>query len=87
MIKTDINESRYYEIRIEGHLNETRARDLGDMSMQLLPNGQTLISGPVLDQAALFGILIRIRDMGSSLVSVNSIEKRSEPTNSKYPIL
>lgn len=75
MVKNHLNEPRYYEIRIEGHLNKTHARDLGDMSLQLLPNGQTLISGPVSDQAALFGTLIRIRDMGASLVSVKSIEK------------
>lgn len=75
MVKNHFNEPRYYEIRIEGHLNKTHARDLGDMSLQLLPNGQTLISGPVSDQAALFGTLIRIRDMGASLVSVKSIEK------------
>ena len=45
MVKNHFNEPRYYEIRIEGHLNKTHARDLGDMSLQLLPNGQTLISG------------------------------------------
>jgi hypothetical protein len=72
MEENQLIKPRYYEIRIEGHLNETRAGDFGNLSMKLLPNGQTLISGPVPDQAALFGILIRIRDMGTPLVSVTS---------------
>jgi hypothetical protein len=72
MEENQLFEPRYYEIRIEGHLNETRAGNFGNLSMKLLPNGQTLISGPVPDQAALYGILIRIRDIGASLVSVIS---------------
>lgn len=75
MEENQLIEPSYYEIRIEGHLNETRAGDFGILSMKLLPNGQTLISGPVPDQAALFGILIRIRDMGTPLVSVTSKPK------------
>ena len=62
--------SQCFEIRVEGHLNKIHNDDFDGMNISLLPNGQTLISGQALDQAALFGILIRIRDMGIPLVSV-----------------
>jgi hypothetical protein len=68
----DINPEtgRYYEIKIEGHLDEARLAGWGEMRVSLSSEGQTLISGRIADQAALFGILIRIRDMGVSLISV-----------------
>jgi hypothetical protein len=62
---------QYYEIEVEGHLDEAHLAEFGEMSVSLMPEGQTLISGRVVDQAALFGILIRIRDMGIPLISVN----------------
>ena len=64
------NTPQFYEIRIEGHIDEERSHGLSGMSITLLPNGHTQITGYVVDQAALFGILIRIRDMGIPLVSV-----------------
>ncbi len=76
MDETNLNKPQCYEIRVEGHLNEIHADEFGNMSMNLLPNGQTLICGQVVDQAALFGILIRIRDMGASLVSVTYKESK-----------
>lgn len=85
MEENELYEPRYYEIRIEGHLNERRAKDFGKLSMKFLPNGQTLLSGPLPDQAALYGILIRIRDMGVSLVSVTCKENKCE-TKSNLPI-
>jgi hypothetical protein len=62
---------QYYEIEVEGYLDETRLTEFGKMNVNLAPEGQTLISGRIVDQAALFGILIRIRDMGIPLISVN----------------
>ncbi len=70
MNESSPNKARYFEIRVEGHLDEARASQFAGMYVTLLPNGHTLISGAVLDQAALFGLLIRIRDMGIPLVSV-----------------
>ena len=67
-------ESESYEIRIKGHLSNNRAREFGEMSIELQPNGETVISGSVVDQAALFGLLIRIRDLGMSLLSVRRAE-------------
>lgn len=64
-------DAEQYEIRIEGHLSDFRARAFGGMRVELQANGETLISGPLPDQAALFGLLIRIRDLGMPLISLN----------------
>jgi len=63
-----------YEIRLHGHLDERRARQFAGLTMTLLPQGDTLLRGPVVDQAALHGILSRIRDLGISLVYVQQAE-------------
>lgn len=68
-----------YEIKVNGHLDERRARSFAGMSITLLPNGQTQISGESMDQAALFGVLLRIRDMGIPLVSVAALDIKSRP--------
>jgi hypothetical protein len=60
-----------YEIRVRGHLNPHRTHWFAGMAITPLPNGDTLISGPVVDQAALFGLLNRVRDLGMMLLSVN----------------
>ena len=66
-----------YEIRLHGHLDERRARQFVGLTTTLLPEGETLLRGPVIDQAALHGILNRIRDMGVSLVYVRQVEPPS----------
>ena len=67
-----MNAPELYEIRIAGHLSETwRARFEG-LCMRLDPGGETVLSG-TLDQAALHGVLVRVRDLGLKLVSVNRI--------------
>lgn len=60
----------YYQIRVKGHLDAGRMRWLEGLDVSLEPNGETLISGPVVDQAALHGLLNRIRDLGLNLVLV-----------------
>ena len=77
MEKSNPGEAQYYQIMVAGHLNHARINEFGDMSMTLQPDGQTLISGFIVDQAALFGFLIRIRDMGIPLISVSRIEPKS----------
>lgn len=71
MEESNQNQFKYYEIRIEGHLDDAHSNEFGDLRVNRLPHGQTLISGRVQDQAALFGILLRIRDMGIPLISVS----------------
>ena len=72
-----------YQIRIAGHLNPRWTNWFGDMSITLLEEGDTLLTGPIPDQAALYGLLRKVRNLGMSLVSVNRVEatqnqKRSE---------
>jgi 2-polyprenyl-3-methyl-5-hydroxy-6-metoxy-1,4-benzoquinol methylase len=59
-----------YQICIKGHLDERRIRWFDGLAVARLPDGKTLISGPILDQAALHGLLNRIRDLGMELISV-----------------
>jgi hypothetical protein len=66
----------FYEIRVEGQLEPRWYEWLEGMTITLLDTGETLLSGPVVDQAALHGLLNRIRDMNLKLVFV---EKKEEP--------
>jgi len=59
-----------YEIRFKGHLSPYRLHLFEGMEMVQGPGGETVLSGPVTDQAALHGILNRIRDLGVPLISV-----------------
>ena len=59
-----------YEIRIKGHLESRWADRFEGMTITLEENGETLLSGPVTDQAALHGLLKKVRDLGMPLVSV-----------------
>ena len=57
-------EAVIYEIRLKGHLDHRWAAWFGGMSIMLEQNGDTLLSGPVADQAALHGLLRKVRDSG-----------------------
>jgi len=67
------DESGLYEIRIKGHLHDRWADWLGDVVITLEDNGNTLLICPVIDQAALHGVLRRVRDLGMTLLSVNFV--------------
>ena len=64
---------QFYEIRIETHLSDYCMRDFEGMTIALQPEGETILSGPVVDQTALHGILNRIRDLGVPLISVRRL--------------
>ena len=72
--KTDANQPMVYQIRLKGHLGREWANWFGGMTIALEANGDTLLTGPVADQAALHGLLKRVRDLGLPLVSVNPVE-------------
>ena len=59
-----------YEICIKGHLDPRWSHWFEGLAIALKDNGETLLSGPVVDQAALYGLLIKVRDLGLPLVSV-----------------
>jgi hypothetical protein len=63
-----------YEIRIKGHLDDRWADWFEGLTITLEDNGDTLLSGPVVDQAALHGLLKKVRDLGMPLVSVSPLE-------------
>ncbi len=62
-----------YEIRIKGHLNGRWADWFGGLVITLEENGDTRLTGPVVDQAALHSLLRKVRDLGMPLLSVNRV--------------
>ena len=68
---TDFEQPKLFEMKINGHLSDQRARSFEDLQITNFANGETLISGEIKDQSQLFGILLRIRDIGVPLLSVN----------------
>ncbi len=70
----DHHEPGVYEIRIKGHLGKRWANWFEGLTMTLEDNGDSLLTGPVVDQAALHGLLRRVRDLGLPLVSVLRVE-------------
>jgi hypothetical protein len=70
--KEDRNEPELYEIRIRGHLDDRWADWFDGLTITRADNGETLLTGPVIDQAALHGVLRKVRDLGLSLLSVNT---------------
>jgi len=70
----DHYEPELYEIRIKGHLDDRWADWFGSMTITLEDNGDTLLTGPVVDQAALHGLLKKVRDLGMPLISVNRVK-------------
>jgi hypothetical protein len=67
------DEPGLYEIRVKGHLAARWADRFGGLTITLAENGETLLTGPVIDQAALHGLLKKVRDSGLPLVSVNPV--------------
>ena len=76
--KSDRNQSMIYQIRIKGHLSPQRADWFGGLTITPEDNGETLLSGPVVDQAALHGLLRKVRDLGLPLLSVIRVDPDNE---------
>ena len=71
--KSDPTEPRIYQIRVEGHLGGQWAAWFDGLTITLAENGATLLTGPVADQAALYGLLKKVRDLGLPLLAVNCV--------------
>jgi hypothetical protein len=67
---TDPDQPLVYQIRLQGHLGRNWTEWFGGLTITLEDNGETLLTGPVVDQAALYGLLRKVRDLGLPLISV-----------------
>ena len=68
-----------YEIRVKGHLSLRWSEWLNGMTITHEPNGETRLYGLVADQAALFGVLIKIHNLNLALISVNPAATDAAP--------
>jgi hypothetical protein len=80
-LKTDSNPPLVYQIKIEGHLGQQWMDWFEGLTITLEEDGKTLLTGPVTDQAALFGLLKKVRDLGIPLVSVNRVQFNQTHSN------
>jgi hypothetical protein len=69
--ETAPTEAIVYEIRIQGHLGPQWTEWFGGVTIKLEDNGETLLTGSMMDQSALHSLLKKVRDLGTPLVSVN----------------
>jgi NADPH:quinone reductase-like Zn-dependent oxidoreductase len=74
--QTDPSQPMVYQIRLKGHLGRQWTDWFDGLTITLEDNGDTLLTGPVIDQAALQGLLKKVRDLGIPLLSVNRVEPR-----------
>jgi hypothetical protein len=78
--KKDPAQLMIYQIRIKGHLGRQWIEWFGGMAITTVEDGETLITGPVADQAALHGLLKKIRDLGTPLISVIRVNPNQTDT-------
>ena len=70
----DPGQPMIYQIRIKGHLGRHWTDWFGGLTITQEDNGETLLTGSVVDQAALHGVLRKVRDVGMPLLSVNCVK-------------
>ena len=75
-VESDANaeQATVYEIRLKGYLDHQWTAWFGGLAIRLQGNGDTLLTGPVVDQAALHGLLRKVRDLGMPLLSIQQVE-------------
>jgi hypothetical protein len=83
--ETDPDQPMVYHIRLRGHLGPQWADWFGGLTISLEDNGDTLFVGPVVDQAALHGLLKKVRDLGMPLISVNCVSPGQTDTPDVKP--
>lgn len=74
--RDDYDEACQYEIRLKGHLDERWAERFAGFTITLEANGETLLTGVIVDQAALHGWLRKVRDLGLPLISVSRVHSQ-----------
>lgn len=73
-LKTNPDQPFIYQIRLKGHLSDQWTVWFEGLAIKLEEGGDTLLTGQVPDQAALFGLLRKVRDLGMQLVSISCLE-------------
>ena len=68
------NPTPTYQIRLQGHLGPQWSDWFEGLTIELLEDGETLVTGPVVDQPALHGLLKKVRDLGLPLLSVTHVD-------------
>ena len=74
MTDSPTSNAKVYEIRLKEHLDTRWVKWFNGLTITLEEDGDTLLTGPVTDQAALHGLLKKVRDLGMTLVSVNQVQ-------------
>ena len=82
----DADQPTVYEIRLKGQLEQHWTDWFGGLAITLEDNGDTLLSGPIVDQAALHGVLRRVRDLGMPLLSITPRDYESNVDHHKGEI-
>ena len=72
------SDKQFYQIRIEGHVNLDWSASFEEVTVQHTDDGQTILNGALPDQTALHGALMRIRDLGLTLLEVKRAENLTE---------
>jgi hypothetical protein len=78
-----LDQPMVYQIRVKGHLGPQWTGWFAGLTITLEDNGETLLTGPVVDQAALHGLLSKVRDLGMPLISAIRVKppRRTRPTS------
>lgn len=72
-----------YEIRVKGHLDQRWSEWFDGLEIHNLENGDAVLSGRIPDQAALHGVLVKVRDLGLCLISVSSAGTDRDETTTR----
>jgi hypothetical protein len=69
----------FYEIRVEGHIGDSWSSWFEGLTIRREESGETVLTGPLVDEAALHGVLVKIRDLGLPLVEARRVPRGEEP--------
>lgn len=81
----DPSKPMIYQIRIKGHLDEQWTDWFSGLTITLEESGYSLLTGPITDQAALFGLLRRVSDLGMKLISFNQVDTDNQQISTNKP--